>query len=84
MLVVCMGTITINASDKVENKFRATVKETIGSEKGSLGKAFDEAMLLWVKQKKKEKIRERALRRLQKGYSMGKLLYKNRSELYER
>lgn len=84
MLLIFMGTITVNSNNRTESRFRETVKEVIGEGKGSLGKAFDEAMLLWISQKKKEKIMERALSRLKKGYEMGKILYKNRGELHER
>ncbi|AJF59581.1 MAG: hypothetical protein QT03_C0001G0070 [archaeon GW2011_AR10] len=32
----------------------------------------------------REQIRQRALQRLKKGYLLGKLLYKNRADLYDR
>lgn len=79
-----MGTITIGVEDEIEEKFRVTVKESIGVGKGTLGKAFTQAMELWIKNQKQEEMKKRALKRLKKGYKLGKIKYKNRDELHER
>ncbi|MEK6957610.1 MAG: hypothetical protein AABW99_01350 [archaeon] len=76
--------MTVGVNDNTERKFRSTVNKVIGKGKGTLGKAMTEAMEKWVKEKEQEEIRQRALKRLETGYSMGKILYKNRSELHER
>lgn len=79
-----MGTITVNVADAIEQEFRETVEHTLGKGKGMLGKSFAEAMQTWVEEKRQKKIAEEALRILGKGYPLGKILYKKRSELYDR
>ena len=79
-----MGTITVGVDDEIEEHFRLTVKRTVGAGKGTLGKAVAEAMEKWAKEKDEKEMRKRALERLERGYSMGKILYKNREELHER
>lgn len=79
-----MGTITVNVSDETEEIFRKTVSQELGKQKGTLGKAFDEAMKKWVHEKTQKEIAERQLQLLRNGFAMGKILYKKRSELYER
>ena len=79
-----MGTITVGVNDKTEEKFRRAVKNTIGEGKGKLGQALNEAMEKWAQEAEQEVIRKRALEKLEKGFNMGKTLYKHRNELYER
>ncbi|HLC79595.1 MAG TPA: hypothetical protein VJG83_04165 [archaeon] len=79
-----MGTMTIGVDDEIEEKFRHTVAREIGKGKGSLGRAVGQAMEKWVKEKEHEEIRKRAIKKLEMGYSMGKLLFKNRDELHDR
>lgn len=78
-----MGTITINVRDQTEALFRDVVKQEIGEEKGSLGQAVEEALKLWIKQKKEEEIAQRQLALLRKGFHLGKHTF-NRDELHER
>jgi hypothetical protein len=49
-----------------------------------LGKAISEALDLWVKEKELEEVRRKAIETLNKGFHMGKKLYKSRDELYDR
>ncbi|MBI4918698.1 hypothetical protein HY837_02120 [archaeon] len=79
-----MGTITVNVSNETENLFRKTVHKELGKGKGKLGGALDEAMKKWAEEKKQKEIGERLLKTMRKGFAMGKILYKHRSELYER
>jgi len=46
-----MGVINVRVEDEVEMAFRRKVLEVKGKEKGALGKAVEEAMELWIKQK---------------------------------
>ena len=79
-----MGTITISVDDKTEQAFRKMAGAIYGTGKGHLGKALTEAIQEWVHERQQKKIAERELKRLEKGYNMGKILYKTRDELWER
>src|SRR3989344_5590118 len=79
-----MGIMTVSVETDTEKRFRETAKRFMGEGKGSLGRAVNEAMEGWIRQKEQEEIRERALRRLEIGYEIGRLLYKRRGELHER
>ena len=78
-----MGTITANVDDKTEKKFRLAAGSVYGKRKGYLGEAITEAMELWVR-KEFENNTARALEMLRKGLNLGKLTYKERSELHDR
>lgn len=78
-----MGTITINVSDDTEMLFREVVKEEVGSSKGSLGTAVEEALALWISEKKEQEIATRQLTLMEKGFTLGKYKF-NREELHER
>ncbi len=79
-----MGTMTVSVDDFTEEKFRKTVKSTLGSGKGKLGEAISQAMQKWVEFVEQEEVKKVALQRLEKGFRMGKILYKDRAELYGR
>lgn len=74
-----MGTITIVLDDEVERKLREKV-----SGKGALGKAISEATNKWLQDDAQERAKEKLKTLMKKGYNMGKILYKHRSELYDR
>ena len=76
-------TITVNMDSQVLNKLRAlAIAEN--QKKGFLGKVISEATREYLKEKEQEEIRERMLKKLNKGYHMGKILIKHRDELYDR
>lgn len=79
-----MGTITVNVKDEVEREFREVASVAHGDKKGYLGMALTEAMQRWINEKKQEKIAERELKLLEKGFNFGKKLYETRDELHER
>jgi len=79
-----MGIITVNIKDEVEKEFRAVARIVHGGEKGYLEEAVTNAMRGWVEEKRQEKIAERELKLLEKGFNFGKKLYKARDELHER
>lgn len=79
-----MGTITVNVDDKAESRFRKTVKEAVGTGKGKLGKAITEAINKWVDEKRQKEIAERQIKLMEKGFDLGGVTYKHRSELHER
>jgi len=76
-------TITINIEKEVLDKLRdLALKEK--TKKGFLGKTITEATKKYLKEKEQEKIAKRQLEKMEKGYNMGKILIKHRSELYDR
>ncbi len=79
-----MGTITVNVTDETEEFFRRTVLSEFGKGKGILGRALDEAMKRWAEEKRQGEIAERQAALMRKGFKLGKLMYKKRSELYDR
>ncbi len=76
-------TITISVEADVENRFRKLAGATYGKRKGYLGKALTEAMMEWERNKR-ENTNMRALEMLDKGFSMGGLKTKDKSEWHER
>ncbi|MCX9084025.1 MAG: hypothetical protein OIN87_04400 [Candidatus Methanoperedens sp.] len=79
-----MGTITINVNDDVEKQFRAIAREFYPDKKGYLGKAVTSAMQKWINEVSQNKISQRELELLEKGFKMGKIKFNSREELYER
>ena len=76
-------TITINMNTKVLNKLRElAIAEK--QKKGFLGKIISEATEEYLKEKEQEEIRKKMLKKLNKGYKMGKMLITHRDELYDR
>lgn len=45
-----MGRLNINISDQLEKEFRLKIIEKFGGKKGSLSKALEEAITLWIRQ----------------------------------
>jgi hypothetical protein len=48
MLVLCMGRIVITISNDLEKRFRDVVYKRYGLRRGSLKKAIEEALELWI------------------------------------
>jgi hypothetical protein len=79
-----MGTITISVDNDTEKRFREAAKKKLGERKGYLGKATTEALDLWIRKQTQEEIARDALALLEKGHPVGKDLYKERKDLYDR
>jgi len=79
-----MGTITVSVDNKTEKVFRETAASVYGTGKGHLGKAITEAMQKWVHERQQKKISKEMSEMMNKGFDMGKILYKTRDELWER
>lgn len=77
-------TITVSVEEEVEERFRKLASAAYGKRKGYLGKALTEAMREWEKKKKETDVNARALEMLEKGFDMGGLKTKDRSEWHER
>ncbi len=79
-----MATITVNIRDEVNEEFRKTVEERLGRGKGVLGKAIEEAMQKWSKEKKTDEYVEEAIALMKKGlYKVGKSYTFKREEAYD-
>ena len=76
-------TITVSVGKDVMNKLRK-MAEKEKQKKGFLGRTITEATRKHIKEKEQEEIRKDLLERLRKGYHMGRLKIKHRSELYDR
>ena len=48
-----------------------------------MGKAITEAMQNWIEDQKQKEIAKEELKTLENGFDMGKLLFKDRAEIYE-
>ena len=80
-----MATITINIQDTVAQRFRKTVRQERGEGKGILGKAVEEALDHWLKNKEQEEIAQRQIQLLKSGgFHTGKIKKYSRDELYDR
>ncbi|MBI2654933.1 hypothetical protein HYX06_00725 [Candidatus Woesearchaeota archaeon] len=79
-----MATMTISIKDEVANELRQTVKNELGSGKGALGKAIEEAVNKWIEEKKQKEIAKRAMEMMNKGLYSLKGWKFNRDELYDR
>ena len=79
-----MGVLTISISDETEQRFREKVKETLGEGKGKLGKAVEEALNNFVSEDEEQKLRQEAIKMMEKGlYKVGKNYTFRREEAYE-
>ena len=79
-----MATITINVKDTVNREFRETVREKLGTGKGKLGKAVEEAIKKWMHDQRQKEIAERQIKLMEKGmYSLKGWKFK-RDEVYDR
>jgi len=79
-----LGNVTLALDEDTEKALRRIAKERFHGGKGSMAKV----VRLGVEKMKDENSRERAVKRLKeqmdRGFDGGKILYKHRSELYER
>lgn len=76
-------TITINIGKEVLDKLRDLASKE-KTKKGFLGKTITEATKRYLKEKEQEEIADRQIALMEKGFDMGKILIKHRSELYDR
>lgn len=77
-------TITRSIDENAEKQFRAFVARKYGTGKGVLSQATMDAYKKLIESEEIEGLRRRAIERLEKGYNIGKIRYKTRTELYER
>ena len=78
-----MGTITLNLPKETEEKFRKAAAMKFGRGKGSLGKAATQALEAWAEREGQSDV-AKMLELMERGFHLGKRLYKTRDELHER
>ena len=76
-------TITINMEKEVVKELRKLAKAQ-KQKKGFLGKSISVATKKWLEEKRQEKIAKEMIELMEKGFDMGKMKIKHRSELYDR
>jgi len=76
-------TITVNVEKDVVDKLRKLASKE-KQKKGFLGRTISEATKKYVEEKEQEEIAKRQMKKMEKGYDMGKILVKHRDELYDR
>ncbi|MBU0636007.1 hypothetical protein KKE06_03200, partial [Candidatus Micrarchaeota archaeon] len=67
-----------------EEKIRQIARERFGGKKGSIAKAIKEAVNKTEEEDRLLNARKRLLELMEKGFDGGRIVYKHRSELYER
>ncbi len=84
MTVVLMGTITISISDEAESRFREAVKLKLGTGKGKIGRAVEEAIIKWAEEDETKKLVDYAIKKMEKGlYKVGKDYTFKREDAYD-
>ena len=79
-----MGHITISLKKEDEMKLRRLAHERYNSRKGGMSQVIADALDSLGKESIRERAVKSAIERMEKGFHMGKWLFKHRSELYDR
>ena len=79
-----MAVMTISIKDEVANELRQTVKNGMGSGKGVLGKAIEEAIKKWIEEEEQKQIAERQIKLMKEGIISLKGWKFDRDEIHER
>jgi hypothetical protein len=79
-----MGNITITLDDKRERKLRRFAKEKYNNAKGAMRNVVSEALDKLEFEDQREQARQRLIAGMHNGFYMGKIIIKNRDELYDR
>ncbi|HZX20351.1 MAG TPA: hypothetical protein VFF13_05035 [archaeon] len=79
-----MGNITIGLSDEDELRLRRLARERFSGKKGSLAKTVGIGIRKLEQEKSVESSKNMLLRIMDKGFKLGKIAAKHRSELYDR
>ncbi len=79
-----MGNITIALSKGHEMKLRKLARKKFGSRKGSLSKVISEALDTVDAETRREAAVRELKETMSKGFNLGRIAVKHRSELYDR
>ncbi len=77
------GIVTISMEKEVLEKLKKLASKE-QHKKGFLGRTITEATKKYLEEKEQEEIAKRQKALMEKGFNMGKILIKHRSELYDR
>ena len=77
-------TITIRLDEETDQKLRRYAENKYGKKKGAIKKVLEEAMDSLIKKDKQERIKEEAMRLLERGIKTKNSWKFNRAELHER
>ncbi|HIH16619.1 MAG TPA: hypothetical protein HA252_04410 [Candidatus Diapherotrites archaeon] len=79
-----MGHLTISLDKDTEAKLRRLADERHGGKKGSLSKVIGEALEKLEVESERKRAVDFLIAEMEKGYSLGGITIKDRSELYDR
>jgi predicted transcriptional regulator len=79
-----MGHMTISLKEDKEQRLRALAKQKYGPRKGALSQTIEDLLELDEKEARRRRAIQSFLARGKKGYHLGKIAVKHRSELYDR
>ena len=77
-------TITLNVDENLNEEFRKIVIQKYGDKKGSLSHAVEDAFKLLIQCINSNHADIDLQNKMNAGYNLGGLIYKNRDELHER
>ena len=79
-----MGHMTISLKENKEQRLRVLSKQKYGDKKGAISQTVEDLLDLEDKEARRRRAVQSLLARMEKGYDMGKITIKHRSELYDR
>ena len=79
-----MGNLTLSFENEDEKKLRRIAQKKYSGKKGALSKVVSEGLKRLDEDSNRERAFRSLMKKMEKGYDMGKILYKNRGELYDR
>ncbi|MEK6970467.1 MAG: hypothetical protein AABW68_02100 [archaeon] len=79
-----MGHMTISLKDEKEQRLRILSKQKYGDKKGAISQTVEDLIELDEKEARRRRAIQSFLARGKKGYHLGKIAVKHRSELYDR
>ncbi len=79
-----MGHMTISLKENKEQRLRVLSKQKYGDKKGAISQTVEDLLDLEDKEARRRRAVQSLLARMEKGYDMGKIIIKHRSELYDR
>ena len=79
-----MGHLTVSLSEESERKLRQIAREKYSDRKGALSQTIEDLVGLAQRESYRQRAIQSLLSHMERGYHMGKILYKHRSELYDR
>lgn len=79
-----LGNVTISLEEKDEKKLRHFAKTMFSGKKGSMAKVVSRGLQKLERDFEGDLAKQRIIAGMEKGISMGKILIKHRSELYDK